>query len=111
MQHNLQIREAEELILRGNKINKFVDCATHLNNLKILDLSYNRLTQFFFLCNEEYNLTSLNISHNQIEYLNDEALTHRVMKLKVLDVSYNDLFVVNDTMLQHMKVKNYSSFS
>jgi Leucine-rich repeat (LRR) protein len=100
------MREVNELILRGNKFDSFLDCSTKLDSLRILDLSYNNLKKFFFLCIEESNLVSLNVSHNQIEYINDEALNHRVMKLKILDVSFNDLYVVNDTMLQHMKVRN-----
>ena len=102
--------EVNELILRGNKLDRFLDCSTKLDNLRILDLSYNSLDKFFFLCQEEYNLEQLNVSHNRIEYINDEALSHRVFKLKVLDVSFNDLYVVNDTMLQHMKVWSERSF-
>lgn len=107
MQHDqrIKINEAHELILRGNQIDRFVDCAVKMNSslIQTLDLSHNKLTKFFFVC-YEYNLTTLNISHNQIDYLNDEALTPKVMKLKRLDVSYNNLYVVNYTMLEHMKV-------
>ncbi|OXU24827.1 hypothetical protein TSAR_007593 [Trichomalopsis sarcophagae] len=111
MQHQIKIYEVNELILRGNKFDSFLDCSTKLDNLEVLDLSYNQLKRFFFLCTEEYNLISLNVSHNQIEYINDEALTHRVIKLKELDLSYNDLYVVNDTMLQHMKNLEFLSLA
>ncbi|XP_014213924.1 phospholipase A2 inhibitor-like [Copidosoma floridanum] len=103
LQHQIDMREVNELILRGNRFDSFIDCSTKLDSLRILDLSYNNLRKFFFLCQEEYNLVSLNVSHNEIEYINDEALSHRVINLKILDVSYNKLYVVNDTMLQHMK--------
>lgn len=104
-QHQIDMRFVNELILRGNKFDSFVDCATKLNNLLVLDLSCNNLKKFFFVCTEEYNLITLNVSHNQLEYISDEALTHRVIKLKTLDMSYNNIYFINDTMLQHMKVK------
>ncbi|XP_014236495.1 leucine-rich repeat-containing protein 4-like [Trichogramma pretiosum] len=101
-QHVAEIYNAKHLILRGNKFDRFVDCSTTLSSLLTLDLSYNNLEKFFFLCQKEYNLESLNVSHNQIEYINDQALSDKIIKLKILDVSYNNLYVVNDTMLQHM---------
>lgn len=110
IQHQIDMHEVSELILRGNKFDSFIDCSTKLDSLRILDLSYNNLKKFFFLCQEEYNLVSLNVSHNEIEYINDEALNQRVIKLEILDVSYNNLYVVNDTMLQHMTVCTFFIF-
>lgn len=98
------MKEVTELILRGNKFDRFIDCSTPLKNLQILDLSCNNLEKFFLLCLEEETLLSLNVSHNQIEYIDDQALSYKVIQMNTLDVSHNNIYVVNDTMLQHMKV-------
>ncbi|KAJ8668699.1 hypothetical protein QAD02_010362 [Eretmocerus hayati] len=111
LQHEMNIREIKELILRGNCFDVFLDCSYHLENLQILDLSHNRLRKFFFLCQSELNLEILNVSHNQIEYINDEALSAKVVKLKTLDVSYNDLYIVNDTMLRYMENLEFLSLA
>ena len=104
-QHEIEVHKVRELNLSGNALNSFLDCATSLNNLQVLDISRNHLDRFYFLCREEsYELQFLNVSHNQLEYIDENALNHRTGKLKVLDVSWNLLTGVNDTMLQHMQV-------
>lgn len=111
-QHDIEVHKVRELNLTGNALNSFLDCATSLNNLEVLDLSRNRLDRFFFLCrNESYELSFLNVSHNQLEYIDENALNHRTSKLKVLDISWNLLSGINDTMLQHMKVLEHLSLA
>lgn len=110
IQPTLNIHEVTDLILKGNEFDTFIDCSTHLDHMKILDISENRLERFFFLCNDEYTLEYLNVSHNRLEYIDDNALNDRVPKLKVLDLSFNQITVVNETMLEHMKVY-YSMYS
>ncbi|XP_033215908.1 leucine-rich repeat neuronal protein 2-like isoform X2 [Belonocnema kinseyi] len=111
-QHDIEVHTVRELNLSGNSLNSFLDCATSLNNLEVLDLSRNRLDRFFFLCrNESYDLRFLNVSHNKLEYIDENALNHRTGKLKVLDISWNLLSGINDTVLQHMKVLEFVSFA
>lgn len=106
IQSELKLREMIEtdLILRGNEFDSFLDCSTYLENIITLDLSQNHLQRFFFLCKEEYNLRMLNVSHNKLEYIDDNALNDRIPKLKILDLSFNKLTVVNETMLQYLTV-------
>jgi len=104
MQSQLNLREMTDLILRGNEFDSFLDCSTYLENIITLDLSQNHLQRFFFLCKEEYNLQMLNVSHNKLEYIDDNALNDRIPKLKILDLSFNKLTVVNETMLQYLTV-------
>lgn len=104
IQSQLNLREMTDLILRGNEFDSFLDCSTYLENIITLDLSQNHLQRFFFLCKEEYNLQMLNVSHNKLEYIDDNALNDRIPKLKILDLSFNKLTVVNETMLQYLTV-------
>lgn len=104
MQSLFNLREMTELILRGNEFDSFLDCSTYLGNVITLDLSQNHLQRFFFLCREEYNLQVLNVSHNKLEYIDDNALNDRIPKLKILDLSFNKLTFVNETMLQYLTV-------
>ncbi|XP_050444768.1 vasorin-like [Cataglyphis hispanica] len=100
-----------DLILKGNEFDSFLDCSTNLNSLRTLDLSQNHLQRFFFLCKDEYNLQVLNVSHNKLEYIDDNALNDRIPKLKILDLSFNKLTVVNETMLQYLTDLEYLSLS
>ncbi|XP_058806128.1 toll-like receptor 13 [Phymastichus coffea] len=111
IQFSNDMREVTELILRGNELDRFIDCSTSLKSLETLDLSYNKLETFFFLCSEEETLLSLNVSHNNIYYIDDKALSYKIIQLKTLDVSFNDIYVVNDTMLQHMKNLEFLSLA
>lgn len=104
IQTKINLQEVTDLNLRGNEFDSFLDCSTNLEALKTLDLSRNHLQRFFFLCKEEYNLQLLNVSHNKLEYIDDNALNDRIPKLKILDLSFNKLTVVNETMLQHLTV-------
>jgi len=104
IQSQFNLQEVTDLILRGNEFDSFLDCSTNLARLRTLDLSQNHLQRFFFLCKEEYNLQVLNVSHNKLEYIDDNALNDRIPKLKILDLSFNKLTVVNETMLQHLTV-------
>ncbi|XP_043476125.1 phospholipase A2 inhibitor-like [Leptopilina heterotoma] len=111
-QLKIDVESLKELNLSGNALNSFVDCATTLHNLEVLDLSRNCLDKFYFLCKDEsYDLRFLNVSHNQLEYIDERALNHRTSKLKVLDVSWNFLNGLNDTMFQHMEVLEHLSLS
>lgn len=103
-QLHINLHEVTDLILRGNEFDSFLDCSTNLENLRTLDLSQNHLQRFFFLCKEEYNLQMLNVSHNKLEYIDDNALNDRIPRLKILDLSFNKLTVVNETMLQYLTV-------
>ncbi|XP_029177214.1 vasorin-like isoform X2 [Nylanderia fulva] len=105
------LHEVTDLNLRGNEIDSFLDCSTNLESLEALDLSQNHLQRFFFLCKEEYNLRVLNVSHNKLEYIDDNALNDRIPKLKILDLSFNKLTVVNETMLQYLTILEYLSLS
>ncbi|XP_011876275.1 PREDICTED: leucine-rich repeat neuronal protein 1-like [Vollenhovia emeryi] len=107
----INLREVTDLNLRGNEFDSFLDCSTNLETLRTLDLSQNHLQRFFFLCKEEYNLQALNVSHNKLEYIDDNALNDRIPKLKILDLSFNKLTVVNETMLQHLTILEYLSLS
>ncbi|XP_011171182.1 vasorin [Solenopsis invicta] len=111
MQTQINLHEVTDLNLRGNEFDSFLDCSTNLETLKTLDLSQNHLQRFFFLCKEEYNLQILNVSHNKLEYIDDNALNDRIPKLKILDLSFNKLTVVNETMLQHLTILEYLSLS
>ncbi|XP_012539637.1 vasorin [Monomorium pharaonis] len=111
LQNQIHLQEVTELILRGNEFDSFLDCSTNLEHLRILDLSQNHLQRFFFLCKEEYNLQVLNVSHNKLEYIDDNALNDRIPKLKILDLSFNKLTIVNETMLQHLTILEYLSLS
>ncbi|KAL0104874.1 hypothetical protein PUN28_016490 [Cardiocondyla obscurior] len=111
MQNQINLKEVTDLNLRGNEFDSFLDCSTNLTSLKTLDLSQNHLQRFFFLCKEEYNLQELNVSHNKLEYIDDNALNNRIPKLKILDLSFNKLTVVNETMLQHFTILEYLSLS
>ncbi|GAB1869505.1 Leucine-rich repeat-containing protein 4B [Camponotus japonicus] len=111
MQSQFNLREMTDLILRGNEFDSFLDCSTYLENIITLDLSQNHLQRFFFLCKEEYNLQMLNVSHNKLEYIDDNALNDRIPKLKILDLSFNKLTVVNETMLQYLTILEYLSLS
>lgn len=104
VQSQINLLEVTDLNLKGNEFDSFLDCSTNLETLKTLDLSQNHLQRFFFLCKEEYNLQVLNVSHNKLEYIDDNALNDRIPKLKILDLSYNKLTVINETMLQHLTV-------
>lgn len=104
MQSQFSLQEVTDLILRNNEFDSFLDCSTNLENLRTLDLSQNHLKRFFFLCKDEYNLQMLNISHNKLEYIDDNAFNDRIPKLKILDLSWNKLSIVNETMLEHFKV-------
>ncbi|XP_015515333.1 leucine-rich repeat neuronal protein 1 [Neodiprion lecontei] len=98
-----RVEKATELNLRGNFFDSFSDCAAYLDKLEILDLSQNNLQRFFFKCNTENNLASLNVSHNKLPYLNDTALTTQISKLQVLDLSYNVLQHITHWTFEHMK--------
>lgn len=111
MQTQINLHEVTDLNLRGNEFDSFLDCSTNLETLRTLDLSQNHLQRFFFLCKEEYNLQVLNVSHNKLEYIDDNALNDRIPKLKILDLSFNKLTVVNETMLQHLTILEYLSLS
>lgn len=104
IQNQINLQVVTDLNLRGNEFDSFLDCSTKLETLKTLDLSQNHLQRFFFLCKEEYNLQVLNVSHNKLEYIDDNALNDRIPKLKILDLSFNKLAIVNETMLQHLTV-------
>lgn len=104
IQSQINLQEVTDLNLRGNEFDSFLDCSTNLEALRTLDLSQNHLQRFFFLCKDEYNLQVLNVSHNKLEYIDDNALTDRIPKLKILDLSYNKLAIVNETMLQYLTV-------
>lgn len=104
VQSQINLLEVTDLNLRGNEFDSFLDCSTNLEALRTLDLSQNHLQRFFFLCKEEYGLQVLNVSHNQLEYIDDNALNDRIPKLKILDLSFNKLTVINETMLQHLTV-------
>ncbi|XP_018368967.1 PREDICTED: vasorin-like [Trachymyrmex cornetzi] len=111
IQKKIKLEDVTDLNLRGNEIDSFIDCSTNLGALKILDLSQNRLQRIYFLCKQEINLQLLNVSHNKLEYIDDNALNHRITKLKILDLSFNKLTVVNGTMLQYLTVLEYLSLS
>ncbi|XP_078049315.1 uncharacterized protein LOC144476363 [Augochlora pura] len=111
LQKTINLAKVTNLILRNNKFDNFVDCSTNLTSLKYLDLSQNHLQQFFFLCQDEYNLQTLNISHNKLQYINHDALNHRIPNLKILDLSSNVLSFVNETMLEHFEVLTYLSLA
>ncbi|XP_011342877.1 toll-like receptor 4 isoform X2 [Ooceraea biroi] len=111
MQSQFNLQEVTDLILTGNEFDSFLDCSTNLEMLRTLDLSQNHLQRFFFLCKEEYNLQILNVSHNKLEYIDDNAFNDRIPKLKILDLSFNKLTVVNETMLQHFTILEYLSLS
>lgn len=111
MQTKINLQEVTDLNLRGNEFDSFLDCSTNLETLRTLDLSQNHLQRFFFLCKEEYNLQLLNVSHNKLEYIDDNALNDRIPKLKILDLSFNKLTVINETMLQHLTILEYLSLS
>lgn len=100
----MNLQDVTDLNLDHNEFDSFLDCSTKLEALRTLRLSYNHLQRFFFLCNDEYGLETLNVSHNLIEYIDDNALNHRISKLKVLDLSFNKLAIVNETMLEHFTV-------
>jgi len=104
VQTQINLLEVTDLNLRGNEFDSFLDCSTNLEALRTLDLSQNHLQRFFFLCKEEYNLQVLNVSHNKLEYIDDNALNDRIPKLKILDLSFNKLTIINETMLQHLTV-------
>lgn len=104
IQQQFNLQEVTDLNLRGNQFDSFLDCSTNLEQLRTLDLSQNHLQRFFFLCKDEYNLQMLNVSHNMLEYIDDNSLNDRVPKLKILDLSYNRLTIVNETMLEHLTV-------
>ena len=110
-QLHINLHEVTDLILRGNEFDSFLDCSTNLENLRTLDLSQNHLQRFFFLCKEEYNLQMLNVSHNKLEYIDDNALNDRIPRLKILDLSFNKLTIVNETMLQYLTILEYLSLS
>ncbi|KAK0078516.1 hypothetical protein PV325_002399 [Microctonus aethiopoides] len=109
LQPHINLTQVTDLILTGNQFDSFLDCSTNLGNLHSLDLAENHLQRFFFLCKDEYNLIYLNVSHNRLEYIDDNALNDRVPKLKILDLSSNKLTVINETMLEHMKVLEFLS--
>ncbi|XP_072755629.1 uncharacterized protein [Anoplolepis gracilipes] len=111
LQSKLHVKDVTDLILRGNEFDSFLDCSTDLQSLRTLDLSQNHLQRFFFLCSSEYNLQVLNVSHNKLEYIDDNALNDRIPKLKILDLSFNKLTVVNETMLQYLTILEYLSLS
>lgn len=106
IQTQINLRDVTDLNLRGNQFDSFIDCSTNLETLRTLDLSQNHLQRFFFLCKDEYNLQVLNVSHNMLEYIDDNSLNDRVPKLRLLDLSYNKLTIVNETMLEHLTVTN-----
>lgn len=111
MQSQLNLRDVTDLNLKGNEFDSFLDCSTYLGNVITLDLSQNHLQRFFFLCKEEYNLQVLNVSHNKLEYIDDNALNDRIPKLKILDLSFNKLTFVNETMLQYLTLLEYLSLA
>ncbi|XP_033321537.2 uncharacterized protein LOC117217805 [Megalopta genalis] len=111
LQKTINLAKVTNLILRDNKFDNFVDCSTNLTSLKYLDLSQNHLQQFFFLCQDEYNLNTLNVSRNKLQYITHDALNHRIPNLKVLDLSSNELSFVNETMLEHFEVLTYLSLA
>ncbi|XP_063972001.1 slit homolog 1 protein-like [Diachasmimorpha longicaudata] len=111
IQHTLNFHELTELNLKGNEFDSFLDCSAKLDHLKSLDLAENQLQRFFFLCNDEYALEYLNISHNHLEYIDDQALNQRTNKLKVVDISHNRISVINETMIEHMKVLEFLSMA
>ncbi|XP_020290392.1 leucine-rich repeat neuronal protein 1-like [Pseudomyrmex gracilis] len=111
LQSQIKLQDVTDLNLRGNEFDSFLDCSTNLETLRTLDLSQNHLQRFFFLCKEEYNLQMLNVSYNKLEYIDDNALNDRVLKLKILDLSYNKLSIVNETMLYHLTILEYLSLA
>ncbi|XP_035720815.1 leucine-rich repeat neuronal protein 1-like isoform X1 [Vespa mandarinia] len=111
IQSVISLSEVTDLILRQNQFDSFLDCSTNLASLKTLDLSQNHLQRFFFLCKDEYNLQVLNVSHNKLEYIDDNALNERILKLKILDLSSNKLSIVNETMLEHLKILEFLSLA
>ncbi|XP_032673539.1 leucine-rich repeat neuronal protein 3-like isoform X2 [Odontomachus brunneus] len=111
IQQQITLTEITDLNLSGNQFDSFLDCSTNLEMLRTLDLSQNHLQRFFFLCKDEYNLQMLNVSHNMLEYIDDNSLNDRVTKLKILDLSYNRLTIVNETMLEHLTMLECLSLS
>ncbi|XP_015609615.1 phospholipase A2 inhibitor [Cephus cinctus] len=111
LQAHINLHEVTDLILHNNNFDSFLDCSANLDALRTLDLSYNHLQRFFFLCKEEYNLIVLNVSHNHLEYISEDSLNHRIPNLQVLDLSWNRLTGVNETMLEHMQKLNNLSMA
>ncbi|XP_051171264.1 chaoptin-like isoform X3 [Leptopilina boulardi] len=104
-QREMMVWNSKELNLSGNALNSFLDCATQLNHLEVLDLSRNSLNKLYFLCKDEtYILKFLNVSHNQLEQIDERTLNHKVSKLETLDVSWNLLNGLNDTMFADLEV-------
>lgn len=111
LQNQINVNDMTILNLRGNQLDKFIDCSKNLQKVQELDLSQNHLEKFLFLCKSEYNLLSLNVSNNRLEYIDDLTFNQGVSKLQILDLSNNMISGLNDTMLEHMTVNIQKNIS
>lgn len=86
------VKVVEVIDLSNNQFDSIFDLIVNFQNLRILNLAYNRietnLDQFMF--KSLYNLTYLNLSNNKINYLEENTFSF-TSQLKVLDLSSNEL--------------------
>ncbi|XP_043987947.1 toll-like receptor 8 [Gambusia affinis] len=99
-------RNLTELRISNNKMTDFSwDSLTYFHQLKILDLSYNLLSDIAGIKTvTSFSLTFLYLTHNQICHL--ESFFFNGMKsLETLSLSSNKLAIINQTTFQPKPVK------
>ncbi|XP_058462058.1 nischarin [Malaya genurostris] len=84
--------KVKDLVLDKNQIES-IDHLSHLNNLQVLSLRCNRISECHNWHVQLGNLISLNLSHNRIRVLDGLS---RLYSLVNLDLSYNQIDDINE---------------
>ena len=87
---NKKLKRLKEINLSENKLEQFKGANQFLPNLKILNLSKNRITNLHFV-DFENKIEELNISENPIKSFKKLFLLHNIKKLDVSKTHFSDV--------------------
>ncbi|ORZ24142.1 hypothetical protein BCR42DRAFT_432041 [Absidia repens] len=94
------MRGLEKLNLRGNRLEQLIfSDSTQLDNLEILDVSYNRIGHLESI-ERLTELRVLNLEHNDLYSI---SVKKQMVKLKALYLSFNRLTVLNGSFFPHLR--------
>lgn len=91
-------RVCKEIHLSSNQIGEIpVGVFSEVRNLKLLDLSYNNIKEIneYLLEDSEVFGITLNLSHNQIEFIEESLFNSVFYNVSSLDLSYNKIFEID----------------
>ncbi|KAL7023613.1 hypothetical protein ACKWTF_012709 [Chironomus riparius] len=83
------------------------DSLTSFSSLKILELSFNKITNLEnSVISYLKSLVSINISHNEIETVDDDAFDECSEKLSFIDISHNKIKTMNEHIFNTLGINN-----